>query len=204
MKATLRWSTIGLAVLLVAGCMTSRSLQRGQTAAARGDWDAAVAYYREALVKDPKSIEVRLALERATREASNAHIARARTLEAQEQWAGAAAEYRVAADSAAEQRARRHKGHGNRAEDPGPGGGDPPPDAHGPAPSAGGADLDHSQARPARAGCRCSASTTPPSATSSSPFKIRRGSTSRTTKGSRARSRVPTASTCRTCPSRKP
>ncbi len=97
-NATRRWGAIALAGLLVVGCATGRSLKSGEAAATRGDWDAAVAYFREALAKKPGDIETRLALERAMREASNQHLARARTLEAQEQWAGAAAEYRLAAD----------------------------------------------------------------------------------------------------------
>ncbi len=99
MKATLRWSTIALAAVLVAGCVTTGSLiKSGDQSAARGDWDAAVAYYREALTKSPKDIKAKLNLERAVREASLQHVSRARALEAQEQWAGAAAEYKLAAE----------------------------------------------------------------------------------------------------------
>ena len=99
MKATLRWSTIALATVLLLGCVTTGSLVKsGDQAGARGDWDAAVAYYREALTKSPKDIKAKLSLERAIREASLQHVARARALEAQEQWAGAAAEYKLAAE----------------------------------------------------------------------------------------------------------
>jgi general secretion pathway protein D len=98
-KGTLRWSTIALATVLVLGCVTTSSLiKSGDQAGARGDWDAAVAYYREALTKTPKDIKAKLSLERAIREASLQHVARARALEAQEQWAGAAAEYKLAAE----------------------------------------------------------------------------------------------------------
>ena len=98
-KGTLRWSTIALATILVIGCVSTGSLVKsGDQAGQRGDWDAAVAYYREALTKDPKDIKAKLGLERSVREASLQHVARARALEAQEQWAGAAAEYRLAAE----------------------------------------------------------------------------------------------------------
>ena len=93
MKATLRWGAIAVAAVLVFGCVSTGSLiKSGEAAGSRGDWDAAVAYYREALTKSPKDIKAKLSLERAIREASLQHVARARTLESQEQWAGAAAE----------------------------------------------------------------------------------------------------------------
>ncbi len=98
-KANLRMLATGLAGLLMVACVSTSSLMKsGKSAAARGDWDAAVAYYREALTTKPDDIEAKLSLERATREASLLHTTRARALEAQEQWAGAAAEYRVAAE----------------------------------------------------------------------------------------------------------
>lgn len=84
--------------LIAAGCATGRAVRQGQQAAGKGDWDAAVAYYREALAKDPGRIDVRIALQRATAAASSEHMTRARELEAQEQWSAAAAEYRIAAD----------------------------------------------------------------------------------------------------------
>lgn len=84
--------------LIAAGCATGRAVRQGQQAAGKGDWDAAVAYYREALAKAPGRIDVRIALQRATAAASAEHMTRARELEAQEQWSAAAAEYRIAAD----------------------------------------------------------------------------------------------------------
>jgi len=97
-RTTLRLTAIGLAVALVAACATGRAVRRGQDAARSGDWDAAVAYYRQALGRDPGRIDVKIALERAMREAATLHLARARSLEAQEQLAGAVAEYRLAAE----------------------------------------------------------------------------------------------------------
>jgi len=90
--------TVALVAVVAAGCATGRAYTRGQNAAKAGDWDAAVAYYREALQHDKSRVDVRLALERATRTASQQHMTRARQLELQDQLPGAAAEYRQAAD----------------------------------------------------------------------------------------------------------
>ena len=98
MNAGRRWSVIGLLLLTAAGCATGQSVSKGEDAAKRGDWDAAVAYYREAVASDPKAIEARVGLERAMREAAMAHITRAKKLEADEQWQGAAQEYRLAVE----------------------------------------------------------------------------------------------------------
>ncbi len=93
-------SVLGMTLVTVvaAGCATGRAYVKGQNAAKAGDWDAAVAYYREALSHDAGRVDVRLALERATRTASQNHMARARQLEQQDQLPGASAEYRQAAD----------------------------------------------------------------------------------------------------------
>jgi general secretion pathway protein D len=92
----LRLGAVGLGALLLAGCATSSAAKRGDEAAKRQEWDAAVAYYREALGHDPKRVDVQIDLERATRNSSTQHVARGRELEAQDQLAGAAAEYRLA------------------------------------------------------------------------------------------------------------
>jgi general secretion pathway protein D len=94
----LRRGAIVLAMVLVAGCATGRAVRSGQTAATRGDWDAAVAHYREAMVSDPDDVEVRVLLQRAMRMAAAEHSQRARQLEDQEQLPGAISEYRLAAD----------------------------------------------------------------------------------------------------------
>jgi tetratricopeptide (TPR) repeat protein len=91
-----RWSAIGLALVLAAGCATGGAAKKGHEAAKRGEWDAAVAYYREAIAHDPRRLDIQIALERATRESSNQHVARAKQLETQDQLAGAAQEYRLA------------------------------------------------------------------------------------------------------------
>ena len=93
-----RTAAVGVAIVLLAGCATGRAYRSGQQAARSGDWDAAVAYYRTALKNDPSRVDIKIALQRASLAASAEHMARAKELEAQEQWAAAAAEYRLAAD----------------------------------------------------------------------------------------------------------
>lgn len=93
-----RWAGMALVAVMAAGCATGRAYINGQKAQKDGDWDAAVAYYKEALSHDASRVDVRLAYERATRQASQNHMARARQLEQQDQLPGAAAEYRQAAD----------------------------------------------------------------------------------------------------------
>ncbi len=62
-----------------AGCAGTRSFQRGERYADRGDWDLAVREYREANKRDPKNIEYRSALLRAEETAANRHYTRARS-----------------------------------------------------------------------------------------------------------------------------
>src|SRR5947209_5060072 len=94
----MRLGAVGLALILLAGCATGRAFRKGQNAARRGDWDSAVAFYREALSHDPGRIDVKIALQRAMGVASAEHIKRAPDLEAQDQIPGAMAEYKLAAD----------------------------------------------------------------------------------------------------------
>ncbi|HWB17398.1 MAG TPA: secretin N-terminal domain-containing protein [Vicinamibacterales bacterium] len=97
-----RWQwggvVLALAVTLASGCATSRTMHRAEAAVQRGDYDSAVAYYREALAAEPNRVDLRIALQRTTLRASEEHISRARKLEADNQLAGALAEYRLAAD----------------------------------------------------------------------------------------------------------
>ena len=83
---------LALAALTWSGCATGSAAKRGAEAVKRGEWDAAVAYYREAIAEHPKKIEYQIELERATRAASTQHVARAKELEAQDQLAGAASD----------------------------------------------------------------------------------------------------------------
>src|SRR5580765_5184437 len=94
----LKFGTLALALAIATGCDSGGGLSAGDEAMQRGDYDAAVAYYREALSHDPSKVEIRIYLSRAMQSASFEHLKRARELESQEQWQGAAAEYRLAAD----------------------------------------------------------------------------------------------------------
>ncbi len=93
----------GTVLLLVAlpvltACANHRSFHNAQAADARGDWEAAMGYYRQALAREPDRLELRIQLERVTRLAAAGHMSRARELEAGEQWSGALAAYRAAAE----------------------------------------------------------------------------------------------------------
>jgi general secretion pathway protein D len=93
-----RATAIGLVVLGLSACATGRAVRSGDAAAKRGDWDSAVAYYREALGREPGRIDVKMSLQEAEGAAAAVHLKRARDLEAQDQLSGAAAEYRLVAD----------------------------------------------------------------------------------------------------------
>jgi general secretion pathway protein D len=93
-----RWIGVALALAVVIGCATGRTIDDARSASLRGDHDTAVALWRQALAREPERIELRIALEQSTRTAAAAHIRRAREFEAQDQLAGALAEYRLAAD----------------------------------------------------------------------------------------------------------
>jgi general secretion pathway protein D len=95
---SVRWGALALGLMLLSACATGRAVRSGDAAVKRGDWDTAVAFYRDALGREPGRIDVKVSLERAMRMAADAHLKRARDLEAQDQLAGAAAEYRLAGD----------------------------------------------------------------------------------------------------------
>lgn len=97
-RRTTRTIVVAGLVLGLGACATGRAIRSGDAAAKRGDWDAAVAYYREALGREPGRIDVKVSLQRAMSAASTAHLKRAKDLEAQDQLSGAAAEYQQAAD----------------------------------------------------------------------------------------------------------
>jgi len=84
--------------LLAAGCATSRAVRTAGAAEQRGDWDAAVTAYRDALQLSPDRVDLRIRLTRATQEAVAMHMQRALDYEALEQLSGAVAEYRLAAE----------------------------------------------------------------------------------------------------------
>ncbi len=65
-------------IVIVGGCAGSRSFQRGERYAQRGEWDLAVKEYREANKQNPEDIEYRSALLRAEETAANQHYKQAR------------------------------------------------------------------------------------------------------------------------------
>lgn len=93
-----RLGMLAIAVALVAGCATGAAVRNADRAASKGDWDTAVSFYRQALGRAPSRADLKIKLERATRNAAADHVRRARQLEAQEQLSGALAEYKLAAD----------------------------------------------------------------------------------------------------------
>ena len=82
----------------VSGCAAGRAFRRGQDAVRVGDWDAAVAYFRQAVQDNPDSAEYKINLQRAQEEAARVHIEKGRELESKDQLDGALAEYRRAVD----------------------------------------------------------------------------------------------------------
>lgn len=97
-RSGIKFVVLVLLAAVLAGCASGRSFRRGQEAARLGDWDTAVAYYRQSLIEDPDRLEVRVALERATQSAAFAHLSQARQFEEDGQLAAAAAEYRRVLD----------------------------------------------------------------------------------------------------------
>ena len=63
--------------ILLAGCASADPVNKGKTAASRGEWDLAVEYYRDALGKDPANPELKIWLSRAITSAAADHQARA-------------------------------------------------------------------------------------------------------------------------------
>ncbi|MEO8483377.1 MAG: secretin N-terminal domain-containing protein [Acidobacteriota bacterium] len=93
-----RLGMFALVLALVAGCATGSAVRNADRAASKGDWDTAVSFYRQALGRAPSRADLKIKLERATRNAAAEHVRRARQLETQDQLSGALAEYRLAAD----------------------------------------------------------------------------------------------------------
>ena len=89
-----RVSAVLLAFALLTACAAGRAFQHGEDRARVGDWDAAVTYYRQAIQADPSKAEYKIALERATLNASRVHFDAARQLEAKDQLDAALLEYR--------------------------------------------------------------------------------------------------------------
>ena len=87
-----------LGCLLVGGCTAARAYRQAEDLVKRGEWDAAVSYYRRALEVEPDRPEYRIALERAMTRASRAHLDLARELEQRDDLQAAIVEYRKAAE----------------------------------------------------------------------------------------------------------
>jgi general secretion pathway protein D len=96
-KYTIRALTIVLA-LAATGCAAGKALHRGDDASKKGDYDQAVAYYREAVQASPDKPEYKIALERAMLVASRVHLDRARDYESHEQMEAARSEYKLASE----------------------------------------------------------------------------------------------------------
>ncbi|HUL72359.1 MAG TPA: cohesin domain-containing protein [Vicinamibacterales bacterium] len=98
LRRLLQVGALTMAAAVVGACATGRAMSSAQEAAKKGDWDSAVAYYRQALNSEPSRVDIKVALERSMQMASSEHLKRAKALENQDQLSGAAAEYRLAAD----------------------------------------------------------------------------------------------------------
>jgi general secretion pathway protein D len=87
---------VAVAAVMAAGCATSRAFARGQAAGRAGDWEAAVAFYRQALENDPDRADYTIALERARLAASAMYTERGRQFEEAGQLEEALRAYRKA------------------------------------------------------------------------------------------------------------
>jgi type II secretory pathway component GspD/PulD (secretin) len=90
-----------LAVLIVlamvaSGCAAGRAYRKGQESSRVGDWDSAVTHYTQAVQENPEKAEYKIALERATQNASREHLSRAHDLEEHDQLDAALLEYKRA------------------------------------------------------------------------------------------------------------
>jgi tetratricopeptide (TPR) repeat protein len=93
-----RFVAVALVAATLAGCAAAMAHRRGNDAARRSDWDAAVGHFRQAVQDDPDKPEYRIALERAMIQASLVHGAAARAFEAQGELDAALREYRRASE----------------------------------------------------------------------------------------------------------
>ena len=90
---------IAIAIVLaiaVSGCAAGHAYRQGQEASRVGDWDSAVTHYTKAVQESPEKAEYKIALERATQNASREHLSRAHELEDHDQLDAALIEYKRA------------------------------------------------------------------------------------------------------------
>ena len=85
--------TVVLTALLLSACAGSKAYRHGSAAADANDWDQAVAQFTRALQASPNKPEYRIALERATINASRVHFSRAVEFERTVDLGAAIAEY---------------------------------------------------------------------------------------------------------------
>jgi general secretion pathway protein D len=97
-RQTLNVVTVAALALCLAGCAAGMAFRRGVEAARRGEWDAAVVHYREALQADPDKPEYKIELERAMVAASHGHLQAAREFEQKGELDAAVREYRRASE----------------------------------------------------------------------------------------------------------
>jgi len=84
--------------MVASGCAAGRAYRKGQESSRVGDWDSAVTHYTEAVQESPEKAEYKIALERATQNASREHLSRAHDLEQHDQLDAALLEYKRAAE----------------------------------------------------------------------------------------------------------
>ena len=90
-----------LALLLVSaltGCAARTAMHAGQAAERQEDYDRAVLEYRRVVQEHPDDLDARLALERASLRAAQAHFASGRRLDDRGYYPQALVEYQFAAD----------------------------------------------------------------------------------------------------------
>jgi len=75
-----RLAAVLAVAVLAGGCATYRVAHRAESAARRGDWDAAVYHYLEAVARDPENVRYRMALVRARQKAAQEHFKRGSAL----------------------------------------------------------------------------------------------------------------------------
>jgi type II secretory pathway component GspD/PulD (secretin) len=97
-RQTLNVVTVVALAVVLGGCAAGMAFRRGEDAARRADWDAAVVHYREAVQADPDKPEYKIALERAMVTASHEHLESARGAEARGELDAAVREYRRASE----------------------------------------------------------------------------------------------------------